>query len=202
MLLSRRRCCICYGLNRDTGIKQGQVGHLDHDRSNNDPDNLAFFCLDHHDQYDSKTSQSKRFTTSEVRGFRKELHEAIDSGWRRPVKFGAVEVAPSDHISGHYIRDGEFESAELDVRLIGRNRVKVEGFALWGKTRYYGPNIGELDFEAPLRNNRVRYRKKYEKNTYELKLTFRESGLTAQENFAIGFFGLNVTFQGEYEKVQ
>jgi hypothetical protein len=42
---SRRRCAMCFGLKRDHIIKRGQIAHLDGDHSNNDPDNLAFLCL-------------------------------------------------------------------------------------------------------------------------------------------------------------
>lgn len=69
----RRRCCICYGLNKDDNIKKGQIAHLDKDRSNNDIDNLAFLCLYHHDLYDSNTSQSKNLTIREVKAYRDEL---------------------------------------------------------------------------------------------------------------------------------
>lgn len=73
LLQSRRRCCICYGLSKDAEVKQGQIAHLDRDPSNTTEDNLAFLCLAHHDQYDSKTSQSKSFQIAEVKQFRKEL---------------------------------------------------------------------------------------------------------------------------------
>jgi hypothetical protein len=74
LLQSRRRCCICYGLNQDHTIKPGQIAHLDQDNSNFDEDNLAFLCLPHHDEYDSKTSQRKGLTVNEVKAFRKELY--------------------------------------------------------------------------------------------------------------------------------
>ncbi|MEJ2555179.1 MAG: hypothetical protein P8186_02885 [Anaerolineae bacterium] len=72
-----RRCCICYGLNGDSEEKKGQVAHLDRDPSNNNIDNLVYLCLDHHDQYDSKTSQSKGLTTGEVGEYRAQLYEAV-----------------------------------------------------------------------------------------------------------------------------
>lgn len=72
---SRRRCCVCYGLHRNGDIKPGQVAHLDRDNRNNLPDNLAFLCLQHHDSYDSKTSQSKGFTIGEVKTYRNELYD-------------------------------------------------------------------------------------------------------------------------------
>lgn len=72
---SRRRCCVCFGLNRDISEKRGQIAHLDQDSSNNKPDNLAFLCLDHHDQYDGRTRQSKGFTETEVKRYRTELYD-------------------------------------------------------------------------------------------------------------------------------
>ena len=80
LLLSRRRCCICFGLHGDLDVKQGQIAHLDRDNTNYDLDNLAFICLPHHDQYDGKTSQSKALRESEVKKFRKELYDRIAAG--------------------------------------------------------------------------------------------------------------------------
>jgi hypothetical protein len=70
---SRRRCCLCYALRTDTSEKKGQIAHLDRDSSNSAADNLAFLCLEHHDQYDSRTSQSKGLTIEEVKRYRTEL---------------------------------------------------------------------------------------------------------------------------------
>lgn len=72
---SRRRCCICFGLNRDLEVKKGQIAHLDKDSSNNAYDNLVFLCIEHHEQYDLKTSQSKNFTITEAKRYREELKE-------------------------------------------------------------------------------------------------------------------------------
>jgi len=77
LVCSRRRCCLCYGLDRDLTEKQGQIAHLDGDRSNNDPDNLAFLCLSHHDRYDSRTSQSKGLTVEELKRYRRELYQLV-----------------------------------------------------------------------------------------------------------------------------
>ncbi len=71
----RRRCCICYGLKRDKDIKTGQIAHLDHDPSNIEIDNLVFLCLPHHDEYDSRRSQSKGLSLTEVKSYKKELED-------------------------------------------------------------------------------------------------------------------------------
>jgi hypothetical protein len=73
----RRRCPVCFALNGISDLQPGQISHLDHNPSNNDPDNIAFLCLVHHDQYDGKTSQSKGLTIAEVKEYRSLLDEWI-----------------------------------------------------------------------------------------------------------------------------
>jgi len=63
----------------DATVKQGQIAHLDQDASNNNVSNLAFLCLEHHDQYDSQTSQSKGFTESEVKSHCDKLYVDLPS---------------------------------------------------------------------------------------------------------------------------
>jgi hypothetical protein len=74
---SRRRCCLCVFLARDMSEKRVQIAHISRDRSDSTYDNLAVLCLDHHDQYDSRTSQSKGFTPDELREYKKRLVDYI-----------------------------------------------------------------------------------------------------------------------------
>lgn len=74
LVSSRRRCAICFGLDRDADPKKGQIAHIDKDSSNDAFDNLAFLCLDHHDAYDSQTSQAKSFRPKELKHYRDELY--------------------------------------------------------------------------------------------------------------------------------
>ena len=74
---SRRRCAICFGLEGDLSRKKGQIAHLDRNPANNAIDNLAFLCFDHHDEYDSSTSQSKGLQLREVKVYRQGLYEAV-----------------------------------------------------------------------------------------------------------------------------
>lgn len=73
-----RKCCLCVGLHSDWDVKRGQVAHLDHDPANNSISNLVFLCLPHHDEYDSRSSQSKGITAAEVRRYRDKLHALIE----------------------------------------------------------------------------------------------------------------------------
>lgn len=203
LIMCRRRCAICFGLNRDAALKQGQIAHLDQSSANPDLDNLVFLCFEHHDQYDSRTSQSKGLTPNEVRQFRIELHEAIDRAWREPVRIGEMTTAPADPIAGHYIREGEFASAELEVTRTADGRVRVSGLALWGKTREYGPNLGELDFEAEVKAGQVFFRdESVERETYSIELTFLADAVVAREHYVIGYFGMNARFESIYKRVR
>src|SRR3989304_5090797 len=74
LLNSKRRCCLCVYLSSDSSQKRGQIAHLDGNPDNNDEDNLAFLCLLHHDEYDSRTSVSKGLTIAEVKRYRQKLY--------------------------------------------------------------------------------------------------------------------------------
>ena len=75
---SRRRCCLCFHLNGDVTTKKGQIAHLDGDRANANEDNLAFLCWPHHDEYDSRTSQSKGLTIGEAKHARDQLYKKLE----------------------------------------------------------------------------------------------------------------------------
>jgi hypothetical protein len=72
---SRRRCCLCFGLNSEDEVKKGQLAHLDGDNKNSAEDNLAFLCLEHHDEYDSIPRLSKGLREQEVRRWRDEPYK-------------------------------------------------------------------------------------------------------------------------------
>lgn len=76
---SARRCCFCFGINNDYEEKQGQIAHIDKDRTNSKEDNLVFLCLEHHDRYDSKTSQSKNLTKEELQHYKEKLYKHVAS---------------------------------------------------------------------------------------------------------------------------
>ena len=104
LLKSGRRCCLCVALLGDSEVKNGQIAHLDQNSSNNDISNLVFLCLDHHDEYDSKTSQSKGFAESEVRTYRDQLIDLLPSLKSVQRRAGDVsvsaDVAAGDGTSG------------------------------------------------------------------------------------------------------
>jgi transcriptional regulator with XRE-family HTH domain len=86
LVLSARRCCLCFGLNGDFTQKQGQIAHADHDSTNPAFDNLIFLCLAHHDQYDGRTGQSKGITVEEVKAYRSMLYQKVEQ-WHKGSDF-------------------------------------------------------------------------------------------------------------------
>jgi hypothetical protein len=45
LLLSRRRCAFCFGLDNDVTRKEGQLAHINRKPNDNRQENLAFLCL-------------------------------------------------------------------------------------------------------------------------------------------------------------
>ncbi len=78
---SRRRCSICFGLHRDISRKKGQIAHLDQNPNNNASDNLIFLCMDHHDEFDSRSRLSKGLSGAEVKHYRAELLKELERLW-------------------------------------------------------------------------------------------------------------------------
>lgn len=190
---SRRRCCMCYGLSRDASLKQGQIAHLDRNPSNDSTDNLTFLCLDHHDQYDSRTSQSKGFLASEVKEYRNELYAHVNSTF-----VSSDELRKQVEIEGHYIRESTNESAEIKVWRVNNSTYHVEIFALWGLERDSGPHTGDLEFDAELRASKLTFSTHDQDETYDIEIFFKSGELIITEDGFNPFAGMNVAFSGKY----
>jgi hypothetical protein len=199
----RRRCAMCYGLNKDTSLKLGQVAHLDGDSSNNDIENLAFLCLEHHAAYDSRTFQAKGFINAEVKRYRAELCSAITVEWNKPATFGLAQIQNNSYesLSGHYVCEGRNELAEFEIKSSPDGNIQVKGFALWG-TQSMSPHSGSVDFCSSLQdNNRVCFADRDNDKWYGLEIKFTHGGLEVEEQPLPGYLGLNVGFRGKYRRV-
>ncbi|MEM7199299.1 MAG: biotin/lipoyl-containing protein [Planctomycetota bacterium] len=83
LLRSRRRCCTCFYLSGRDEQQAGQIAHL-RGRDNDNPEDLAFLCPNHHNELDRSESQVKGLTTKEIRTHRAKLYEHIE-GSSTPV---------------------------------------------------------------------------------------------------------------------
>lgn len=207
---SRRRCCICFGLDRDTKLKAGQIAHLDGNRDNNRIENLAFLCLKHHDDYDSRTSQRKGLTMHEVKKYRDELTNTISQAFTQRVHFGEITTPRQDPYAGQYVRLGGSDSAEITITPLpdspeGTAQYFMQGTALWGSERAYGPNLGFLQFvEGVEDDDTVVYRRSSPDGTvHKTTLRFLGDGFleVQEDNWALSAeYGMNVNFIGTYRR--
>jgi hypothetical protein len=112
----------------------------------------------------------------------------------------APAYARNRDVSGHYERNNENDQASLDVTMLPGDRVKVDGIALWNiKNEKYGPNIGELNFEAPIKDDTVTW---MDNDGYRITIRFSRKAADVTEHGVGGHFGMNVTFAGHYEKTK
>ncbi len=84
---SARRCALCFGLENDFSEKKGQIAHLDKNHSNHSIHNLVFLCLDHHDSYDGRSSQSKGYQNPEISHYRNLLYDTVSKRIPREQRF-------------------------------------------------------------------------------------------------------------------
>jgi|JI10StandDraft_1071094.scaffolds.fasta_scaffold38193_4 hypothetical protein len=111
LLKSRRRCCLCFWLDGEDGVKKGQLAHLDGDNENPAEDNLAFLCLEHHDEYDTIPRLSKGLREREVRKWRDELYKEMEYRFRTTQH--TLSLGPL-HTEAH--PDGGMTLFRLEVR--------------------------------------------------------------------------------------
>ena len=108
-----RRCAICFALQGDAALKAGQIIHLDKDPNNHEIENLCFLCQPHHDQYDSRTSQTKGLTQHEVRSYRDKLYVALP-GILAATQKKAGDVNVSGDLSAGSGQDGPGGDARVE----------------------------------------------------------------------------------------
>ncbi|WP_395683583.1 lysozyme inhibitor LprI family protein [Dokdonella sp.] len=116
---------------------------------------------------------------------------------QRLAALQAPANAPAGDVSGTYERIGTGEdSAELTIARAGDGRLHVSGNALWvGNAETGNVHTGEVDGTFALEGDRLHY----DADACRFTLKFAQAGLVVSEdNYACG--GMNVTFDGEYEK--
>ncbi|UVC09130.1 hypothetical protein IHQ71_00380 [Rhizobium sp. TH2] len=208
---SRRRCCLCFGLNRDTALKGGQIAHLDHNSANAQKENLAFLCFDHHDEYDSKTSQRKKLSIGEIKVYQRELYDALLPVLSQPVHFGSMKIPANDPYAGQYVRIGnDEESAELNLIPLpdtyeGDLRYFVIGEAAYGKSREFGPNIGILEFVGQMTEKDIL---DFSRTPIGVRVPFTSLHFVTSDFIVVsereieGVYGNGVSFEGTYQRIR
>ena len=208
MVRSRRRCAMCYGLKRNLDIHSGQIAHIDHNNENSSIDNLVFLCLEHHDKYDSKTSQSKNFTPGEITVYRDELYKKIESEFHISDAFLSNASYEPDMYNGIYRYHTEIKEATIEIKHIEDNSYSINCTSFYGIQRECGPNIGELAEVGFLTNGTLTYTNYDSENEleYSIQIQFIDGGIQVSEKFGTEGpyyrFGLGANFSGRYEKIE
>ena len=87
---------------------KGQIAHINGKRDDNREENLAYLCLDHHDEYDGTTSQSKGLTPGELRYYKSRLEEIESRRGRQSTEDGLI------HVTSDF---GELDEKAIDALL-------------------------------------------------------------------------------------
>jgi hypothetical protein len=114
LVRSRRSCALCFGLNLQTGPVRGQIAHVDRDSSRTGFDDLCWLCLQHHDEYDSKPSQSKGFTPHELRRYRTELYAFLDQVRNQLVAASQPTMSPEAVTVAQFLNAKSQSGRKLD----------------------------------------------------------------------------------------
>ena len=131
----RRRCCLCFGLHNDRRVKEGQIAHIDQDPANNAEDNLVWLCLPHHDQRDTRRSQSKGFTIEEVKHYKSALIESLNRVPR--IKEPLIHATNTEHENLIDFVTRYYFSAKDDARVLANEiLVRFDKYTALGNVRF------------------------------------------------------------------
>jgi len=89
-------------------------------------------------------------------------------------------------------------TASLTVHKDSANGYGISGEAYYGKSRKFGPNMGDLSFTGFLKNGKLVYREGKGEDAYFLTLTVRKDGSFDISEKGFPPFGHNVSFSGHY----
>ena len=90
---SKRRCALCVFLDGKDEKKRGQIAHLNSDHADSRFENLVWLCFEHHDEFDSKTSQSKNYMQMEVKDYRDQLYQKyLNSQYSQAIVLALPQV--------------------------------------------------------------------------------------------------------------
>jgi hypothetical protein len=144
LVASHRKCCLCFYWDQHKGRRKGQIAHVNGKAYDSRFENLVWLCIEHHDEYDSRTSQSKGITAGELREFRDRLYKELNSKpsiLENSADATSAEVSRSDELN-EYEKVRKRFGDELDFTL------QPWRFALW-------QTANEPDFFAYKAGNRA-----------------------------------------------
>jgi len=165
-------------------------------------------CLEHHDQYDTRTSQSKGLTEGEARAYQAELLQALSRMLGVKVHFGEIEIPNADPFAGNYIQIGVPSDVASEITITpapdspeGLLQYVVTGTALWIGVRGTCPNIGMINFLGEVYQGHIVQTYPNGDKVHSIDIQFGEDSLSIDEENWFGAYGMNVNFIGQYRKI-
>lgn len=131
---------------------------------------------------------------------------AAISNWEGFHGLGSRECIQSRALSaclvGDFARNGyNDDSANISIKRFAIGKYHVSGLAIWGTKRMSGPNIGEIDLVCELVDGKLVH-KEYDPicyDWYQIEIMPGNGKLTVTEFGNFCRYGMNVTFDGEYQ---
>ena len=123
---SRRRCAFCFHFEGDVSQKDGQIAHIDRDRSNVALENAAWLCLPHHSRYDSKSHQAKGHTPGELRAAQKASYENVERLGPSRIGGGRARRGPGVSLEVHDRRLPTYTKTVDFIRTVLKDPRKLE----------------------------------------------------------------------------
>ena len=206
VIKSRRRCALCVFLDDDESERPGQIAHLNGDHSDSRFENLAWLCLEHHDKFDSTTSQTKNYTQVEVKSYRDMLYQ----------KYAASEYSQEDvALIREYLRSNSQvfayifpEYSELAFKIDHNfmdSLAEIRDFWHTSDLRSFNPSVREI--QDHIANNVTGILGIYEINMYDLvgnwikfdSRRYSHDVLTKKKEIVKGFVD---TISGYYKQLE
>ena len=108
--------------------------------------------------------------------------------------------ANSELKEGKYSWFSGGSEAYLTITKEKGNGYHVKGDCYYGVSRKYGPNMGNLDFTATLKNSKILYKEKVldDDEPYEFTLTVNRDGSFDVDEKGVSPFGHNASFYGHF----
>lgn len=167
IIASRRRCALCVFLNENESERPGQIAHLNGDNSDARFENLVWLCLEHHDKFDSKTSQTKNYTQAEVKSYRDRLYQKYATS-----EYSHEDVTLVQNYLRHYSKVFTYlfhEYSELAFKIdhnVMESLAEIRDFWHTSNLRSFNPSIHEI--QDHIANNVTGILGIYEINMYDL----------------------------------
>lgn len=165
LLKSKRRCALCFGINQDCSERFGQIAHLNGNHADNQFENLVWLCLEHHDRFDSTTSQTKNYTQREVRIYRDNLYQSYDNLQFDDSEVEAVRNYLREYSSIFHILFSQYSDIvdSIDYDLM-RFMTELRDSWIYSNFRSFNPTIRNI--QDQITNNIIGLRSLYSTDMY------------------------------------